>query len=137
MPDIDLLAPYVGGDRDFHRRFTHSVTFALIVGILCTASYQLARHRRAESIRFGCFAALATLSHAAFDMLTTYRVGVALASPFSPVRYHLPWRPITSVTIEIEFVLAPALVIALSMLWLRKIRVWTPNSDAPVALTHS
>src|SRR4051812_22219782 len=76
MPDIDLLAPYLGGDRDFHRRFTHSITFALIVGILCTTSDRLARHGRAESIRFGCYTVIATLSHAISDMMTTYPVGV-------------------------------------------------------------
>lgn len=35
LPDVDLLAPYFGGDRDFHRRFTHSVFFAGLFGIAC------------------------------------------------------------------------------------------------------
>ena len=50
IPDVDLLAPYLGGDRDLHRRFTHSIPFAVIVGVLWTAGYQLARRRAFESI---------------------------------------------------------------------------------------
>lgn len=134
MPDIDLLAPYLGGERDFHRRFTHSILFALIGGIFGATSYRLTRHRAIESIRFGCLAALAILSHPISDMMTTYPLGVALASPFSQVRYHLPWQPVTSVTIEFEFVLLPVLVIALTMLPLRRIWVRTTKASSTVTL---
>jgi len=131
IPDLDLLAPFLGGDRDFHRRFTHSVTFALLVGLACAAANELARAWRAESSRFGCAAALATLSHAITDMMTTYPPGVAVLSPFSSVRYQLPSRPVTTVTREIGFVLLPALLAALTVLWFRNIRLLAPKSAPP------
>lgn len=120
IADLDLLAPYVGGDRDFHRRFTHSIPFALLVGLSCAAGDRLARHSRADSVRVGCYGALATLSHGIADMLTTYPPGVALLSPFSQERYHLPWRPITNVTREVAFVFLPAMFLAAGLLRFRK-----------------
>src|SRR5262245_26970558 len=134
LPDLDLMAPWLGGDRDFHRRFTHSVAFALIVGLACATGNRLARHQRAESIHFGCSAALATLSHAITDMMTTSPPGVALLSPFSNVRNELPWRPITSVTREIGFVLLPALLAGITLLWLRNVRMLAPKTTSPVVI---
>ena len=123
VPDVDLLAPYLGGDRDFHRRFTHSIVFAVLVGFSCAAVEWLARHSRAQSVRVGGYTALATMSHAIADMLTTYPPGVALLSPFSEERFHLPWRPITSVTREFEFVVLPLLLlVTLVLCW----RLWRP-----------
>ena len=64
--------------------------------------------------------AFATLSHALADMMTTYPLGVAVFSPFSELRYHLPWRPITSVTREVGLVFVPALLLTLGILRVRR-----------------
>lgn len=114
IPDIDLAAPYFGGDRDFHRRFTHSILFAVIVGLSFAIAGRLARRSGADSMRLGGSAALAILSHALSDMLTTYRLGVALMSPVSATRYELPWHPIAGIPSEFLFVFLPAVVIGLS-----------------------
>jgi len=69
IPDLDLLAPYLGADRDFHRRFTHPIVFAVLVGFSCAAADRLARRPRAEAMWLGVYAAVGTLSHAIADMI--------------------------------------------------------------------
>ena len=128
IPDLDLLAPYLGAERDFHRRFTHSIAFAVLAGLSCAAADRVARRPRAEAMWLGVYAALATLSHAIADMLTTYPLGVAVFSPFSESRHHLPWRPITSVMREMGFIFVPALLVAVGILRFRSIGVHRPST---------
>jgi membrane-bound metal-dependent hydrolase YbcI (DUF457 family) len=56
VPDLDLLAPYLGGDRDFHRRFTHSIFFAGLLGIACGAGRALFSGSREHSVHLGAIA---------------------------------------------------------------------------------
>jgi membrane-bound metal-dependent hydrolase YbcI (DUF457 family) len=134
LPDIDLLAPYLGGDRDFHRRFTHSATFAVIVALTCAAGARFVGQSRDDSIRLGCCGALAILSHAIADMLTTYPLGVALLSPFSDVRYQLPWHPVTSLGKEAGLALLPALLAGLVVFRIRKFGYPWRSQDRSVTL---
>jgi hypothetical protein len=55
-PDLDLLAPYFGGDRDVHRRLTHSVFFAGLLGMACGLAASHSRFR-GRSVRLGTAAA--------------------------------------------------------------------------------
>lgn len=127
-PDLDLLAPYLGGDRDFHRRLTHSVSFAVCLWIACGAAAAFHRGWRDGAVRLGATATLAVLSHAFTDLLTTYRMGVALLSPFSASRFALPWRPIDSLTAEAVWAALPAVVVLAGVLSARSWGSWTPRS---------
>jgi membrane-bound metal-dependent hydrolase YbcI (DUF457 family) len=134
VPDVDLLAAYLGGDRDLHRRFTHSLLFGGLLGLACGAAGAVLRSSHGQCARLGKIAALSVLSHALLDMLTTYRMGVALLSPFSASRYASPWRPIDSLAFEALWVALPAIVVLLSVLRFRRIRLVTLTRDAPVTI---
>jgi len=134
VPDVDLLAPYLGGDGDLHRRFTHSLFFGGLLGIACGAAGAILRRPPGKCVRLGTIAALSALSHAFLDMLTTYRLGAAVLSPFSMSRYALPWRPIDSLTAEAVWVALPAVVVLLSVLRRRGIRLVTLTRGAPLSI---
>jgi inner membrane protein len=89
-PDLDFSAPWLLDlEHDWHRGFTHSVFFALIVTALIHAYYKAARWRETLS------AGLALLSHGLLDSVTTASDrGVALLWPFSSQRISLGWFPI-------------------------------------------
>ena len=134
LPDVDLLAPYFGGDRDFHRRFTHSVFFAGLLGIACGFA---ASHSRFQgtSVRLGTLAALCSLSHGVLDMVTSYPMGVAMMSPFSAHRYVLPWRPIESLTTEALWVAVPVLLVLAGVLWLRRVQILSFTRERPISFS--
>jgi membrane-bound metal-dependent hydrolase YbcI (DUF457 family) len=134
VPDVDLLAPYLGGAGDLHRRFTHSLLFGGLLGIACGAAGAILRRSPGQCVRLGTIAALSVLSHALLDMLATYRLGVAVLSPFSASRYASPWRPIDSLTSEALWVAVPAVVVLLSVLRLRRIRLVTLTRESPVTI---
>jgi inner membrane protein len=94
LPDADVLAfdfgiPY--GSVFGHRGFTHSLLFALLLGVAVAALFFRGAPNRAG---LAAFFALATASHAALDMLTNGGLGVALFAPFDGVRYFFPFRPV-------------------------------------------
>jgi membrane-bound metal-dependent hydrolase YbcI (DUF457 family) len=134
VPDVDLLAPYLGGDGDSHRRFTHSLSFGGLLGIAFGAAGAILRRAPGQCLRLGTIAAASALSHALLDMLTTYRLGAAVLSPFSASRYASPWQPIESPTSEALWVALPAGVVLLSVLRLRRIRLVTLTREAPVTI---
>jgi membrane-bound metal-dependent hydrolase YbcI (DUF457 family) len=134
VPDVDLLAPYVGGDGDAHRRFTHSFLFCGLLGIASGAAWAILRRSPGEYISLGAIAGLSALSHALLDMLTTYRLGPAVLSPFSASRYVSPWQPIDGLTAEAFWVALPAMVVLFSVLRLRRIRLVKLTRDAPVTI---
>ena len=119
LPDLDLLAPVFGGSREFHRTFTHSVVFAILMGTVGAAgSWMMGYWWRALGL--GLWIVVTTASHAIADMLTSYPVGVALWSPFSPRRYHLAGQPIETVTQEFLWVGLPCLVLLVLVLHRRR-----------------
>lgn len=134
LPDLDLLAPYFGGSRYIHRGFTHSITFAAMIGLACVWYGQLRVGRVAQAWRLGCYAAVATASHALADMTTTYPLGVVLLSPFSGTRYHLPLQPISSVPSEALFISVPTAVVSLVVLKIRRIRLFGSRRDPPLRI---
>jgi membrane-bound metal-dependent hydrolase YbcI (DUF457 family) len=89
-PDLDFSAPWLLHlGHDWHRGFTHSVFFALLVTALMHVYYKAARWRETLS------AGLALLSHGLLDSVTTDSDrGVALLWPFSSQRISLGWFPI-------------------------------------------
>lgn len=94
LPDVDSLGFGAGIPYDSplgHRGFTHSLFFALLIGLACVA---LAENLRAPAGIVFAVVFLSTASHGVLDALTTGGMGVAFFSPFSNTRYFLPWRVI-------------------------------------------
>ena len=122
--DIDAIGrPFQRGDIAWlggHRAFTHSLVFAMLLGI--TAAWTISsraetpRHR----IRVALFLILATAAHGILDAFTTYGAGIAFFSPFLHERYRAAWRPLANLKTEITWIWLPALALLAAMaLWRR------------------
>jgi inner membrane protein len=84
--DLDFLLVFGLHSRSWHRGFTHSLMFALVVCLVIAAS--LGRRRIRESLAYG----LAFTSHALLDYATTKEGGgLELLWPFSTDRLALGW----------------------------------------------
>ncbi len=98
LPDADVVmfkfgVPY--GHMFGHRGFTHSLVFALLLGITVTGIfYGNTRPTSKKGMQYTLFFALCSASHILLDALTNGGLGVAIFAPFSGTRYFLPWRPI-------------------------------------------
>ena len=130
LPDIDYVFYLgLGLGETWHRTFTHSIVFAIAVGLL-TAAFV-----RTERMRMGLVYSLVTLSHALLDILTSRDIGgVELFWPFDNERirygfinYHVLisevprplsqifWQFLTTSMIELA-VFGPIL---LAMIWIK------------------
>lgn len=123
LPDADLFG-IPGIDLGLglsHRGVTHSVAFALALGV--GAAYVV--KRRLPAVRMVALTALLfliTVSHGLLDAMTNGGPGVALAAPFSAERYFLPWRPIEVSPIGVRFFSLRGLSVMVSeIVW-----VWLP-----------
>lgn len=134
-PDFDTVAFRLGiayADQFGHRGATHSITFALALGLLAATSASWLRSGRWRAF---VFVALCTLSHPLLDALTNGGLGVALLWPWSHERFFAPWRPIAVSPIgagffsargaavlwsELRWVWLPCAVLALSVFELRR-----------------
>lgn len=90
LPDIDVAAfrfgiPY--GDMFGHRGFTHSISFAVLLGAVFACFSKVGRERRLAVV---CFTAFAAISHGLLDALTNGGLGVGFFAPFSRQRYFFP-----------------------------------------------
>lgn len=100
LPDIDAVGrPFGLGDLEFlggHRGFTHSWSFAAMLGVLLALSTTRGREWDGHRIRFAVFIALVTASHGALDYLSRIgaQEGVQFLSPFSTHRFTQTWHPI-------------------------------------------
>ncbi len=91
LPDADVISFKFGIPYESqwgHRGFTHSLAFAVIMGILSTFLFK----EKKKSVFL--LATLSTFSHPLSDMLTNGGLGVALWWPIDTGRYFFPWRPI-------------------------------------------
>ncbi len=94
IPDADVIAFRFGIPYESqwgHRGFTHSISFALLAGILF--SFFSAYFRVSRGKIFG-WIFLSTLSHTFLDSLTNGGLGVAAFWPLTSERFFLPFRPI-------------------------------------------
>ena len=139
LPDIDVIAfafgiPY--GDMFGHRGFTHSLFFAVVIGVLVT--WHLLHRPGSDSHRPGArshrlalfiwFTAL-TASHGILDAMTNGGRGIAFFAPFSDHRYFFPWRPIQVSPIGVGFFSARGLrVLASEAGW-----IWVPSAIIAVS----
>lgn len=98
LPDADVIMFRLGVPYEHvmgHRGFSHSLVFALLLGILITlVFYRKIKLMTREGITLVLFFFLCTASHALLDAMTTGGLGVAVFAPFDNDRYFLPWRPI-------------------------------------------
>jgi inner membrane protein len=125
LPDVDALGFAFGvryGSVLGHRGLTHSIAFALLVGLIVGTLAMGRRSAKPGRLQLVVYFTLITLSHPLFDAMTNGGLGVALFAPFSSARYFFPWRPIEVSPIGMEFFSERGLeVIASEIIW-----VWLP-----------
>lgn len=93
-PDFDSIAFKFGIPYESqwgHRGFTHSIVFAVVIALLCSA-FSKKLLAKPKTVFF--FSFFSMLSHALLDGLTNGGLGVALFWPFDLDRYFLPLRVI-------------------------------------------
>lgn len=123
LPDFDALGFYVGVPyRSFlgHRGFTHSILFAVAIGLPLGAA--TAEALAVPGWLLGGYFTLVIIAHALLDALTDGGLGVALFSPFDRRRWFFPWRPIRVAPLGRHFFTRRGLaVLASEVRW-----VWLP-----------
>jgi inner membrane protein len=123
LPDLDVIGFSYGVQYASilgHRGFSHSLLFALALGLLAFVAAPLLKATRGIAFLavFG-----AVISHIILDAATTGGLGVAVFWPVDETRYFLPWRPIEVSPFSLRRFFSPrGLTILLSELrW-----VWGP-----------
>jgi inner membrane protein len=106
IPDLDVIGFQFGiryGDMLGHRGFTHSILFALLMGIfICYFYFKDHRNNKIDFISISWFYFICTVSHGVLDAMTDGGLGVGFFIPFSDERYFFPLRPIPVSPLSIE-----------------------------------
>ena len=92
LPDVDFIAFQLGIPYPHpfgHRGMTHSLLFAVLVGLLVAFGLRL---RRRPVLLDALLAVLVVASHGVLDAMTTGGLGIEFFWPFDTHRYFLPWR---------------------------------------------
>jgi inner membrane protein len=92
LPDADVLLVLLGAEDHGaigHRGASHSLVVAAAVGLLAGL---VARQLGWPPVRIAMAAAVAVASHGLLDALCEGGRGIPLLWPFSPHRFHSPWR---------------------------------------------
>jgi inner membrane protein len=113
LPDADVIGFSLGveyGDPWGHRGATHSLVFAVVVGM--TIGLVASRFRRPLS-RTALVAGAVLASHPLLDVLTNGGLGCALLWPFDLTRYFAPWNPLPVAPIGLAFLSPYGLGVAL------------------------
>jgi len=95
LPDADVIGFRFGvhyGDLWGHRGMTHSLLFALILGVLAAARFR--PDWRGDGWKLAALLVVITASHGLLDACTNGGLGVAFFAPFDRTRYFFPWQPI-------------------------------------------
>lgn len=153
MPDLDFLSVMMGFDRYSgtygHRGFTHSLGFALLIGLVGALWPAGSWRRRAGR---GAFLALCTASHPLLDSLFNVHICSAWYWPLDGQRHCFGWRPIPArglymfsqewLLMELRWIGVPLLVLANVGMLLRHLGArwagWArrnPPHPVPVPLT--
>ncbi len=124
LPDLDAIGFAFGvryDDLFGHRGITHSIFFAVLMGVIVGLLIDVKAGRR-RRIQYVVYFTLVTLSHPLLDALTNGGRGVAFFAPLSNERYFFPFRPIEVSPIGMRFFSERGLeVLASEILW-----VWLP-----------
>ncbi|ATQ76680.1 hypothetical protein CR152_20800 [Massilia violaceinigra] len=131
LPDFDVIGLRLGipyANELGHRGASHSLAFAIVLGLLAAAC---ASRLRASRMAAFLFITVCTVSHGLLDMFTTGGLGVALAWPVSDARLFFPVRVIRVSPLSLKTFLGPrGVVVMLSeLLW-----IWLPAALAGLAL---
>ena len=123
IPDLDVIGLRAGiayEDVAGHRGITHSLVFAVLLGLIALFWTRSLRASRTSAF---LFVSISAASHGLLDMLTNGGLGVALFWPFSDARYFFPERVIEVSPLRVRRVFgeAGARVFASEILW-----VWLP-----------
>ncbi len=98
IPDLDVIGFEFGiryGSMLGHRGFSHSIVFAIILGILvCRYFFKEESEKSIDFISISWYYFACTVSHGVFDAMTDGGLGVGFFIPFSSERYFFPVRPI-------------------------------------------
>lgn len=125
LPDIDAIGFAFGVRYNSmlgHRGLTHSIAFALLVGLTVGMLAFGKRQTGPGKLQLVFYFALVTLSHPLLDAMTNGGLGVALLAPFSAERYFFPLRPIEVSPIGMQFFSERGLEVLVSeVIW-----VWLP-----------
>ena len=109
-PDFDVIAFRFGIPYHHplgHRGFTHSIAFALIIGVVIWGAQRLNMRQEASLNRsplyWGVICGLLTLSHPILDAFTDGGLGVALWWPLSDERifFSPQWIPVSPIGLGI------------------------------------
>ncbi|HLE39936.1 MAG TPA: metal-dependent hydrolase [Nitrospirota bacterium] len=127
LPDADVIGFRYGiryGDLLGHRGFSHSLLFALLLGMLVV--FLAFRDVPKFSKKWWLFAAyffVVTASHGLLDAMTSGGLGIGFFIPFDDTRYFLPWRPVAVSAIRLSkfFSLSSIHVLGSEFIW-----VWVP-----------
>ena len=147
LPDADVIGFRLGipyGHMMGHRGFSHSMAFALVIGLIAMFMARWLRSGRMAAFVFVC---IATASHALLDALTSGGLGVALLAPFSNERFFFSWRPIMVSPLsldrfmagrglqvlrsELVWVWLPCMTIGIAGLFLRRLRRLAHDAPPP------
>ncbi|MBQ0734103.1 metal-dependent hydrolase [Aquimarina celericrescens] len=97
IPDADIVGfKFNIAYEDFwgHRGFSHSLIFALLLGILVTFVFYNKQLFYKTGIYLIVYFTICTALHGVLDAMTTGGLGIAFFAPFDNSRYFFPWRPI-------------------------------------------
>ena len=136
LPDFDVIGFGFGihyGDLWGHRGMTHSLLFAVMLGVIAAT---LLGGRRTQVLWNFFLLFVITASHGLLDAMTNGGLGIAFFSPFDTTRYFFSWRPIQVSPIglgwlfsargvsillnEALYAWVPAAIIGLAFFWWRK-----------------
>ncbi|WP_447973335.1 metal-dependent hydrolase [Nitrospira sp. Kam-Ns4a] len=127
LPDVDVIGFAFGIEYAHplgHRGLTHSLVFALLLGLLVVET-EFPEPPRGSRRWWGMVAHffLVTASHGVLDAMTDGGLGVAFFAPFDNGRYFLPWRPVKVSPIGLAEFFAPygLEVLASEIQW-----IWLP-----------
>ncbi len=125
IPDIDVIGFELGVSYYSpygHRGFTHSVSFAIVCGLIAASCHRWLGARPLVTFVFLTFA---MISHGILDALTYGGAGIGFAWPLSADRHFFPWRPLPVSPIGIDHFFNRW---GMYVLKTEFIRVWVPLS---------
>ena len=137
LPDIDVITFRLGipyGAPLGHRGMTHSLAFALLVGLAAAVFLRL---RGRPWVRDAVLVTLVVASHGLLDACTTGGKGVEFFWPVDTRRYFLPWQFIPVAPIGGRMLSARGLAVLLTeaVLFLPAwIYAWWPRRETSAGL---
>ena len=127
LPDLDVIAFQIGipyAHSFGHRGFSHSLLFALCLGVLTPLVVGRGEIRTRRVVVASAAIGFAVVaSHGLLDAMTDAGLGIGFFIPFSDVRFFLPFRPIETASVDpLRFFSGRGL----EVLWSEMKWVWTP-----------